>query len=47
MAEAPGGEILVYQTPDGCAREDVRLDRDTVWLTQDQMSQFLRASARW
>lgn len=38
--DAPGGEILVYEAADGGARVDVRLDRDTVWLTQDQMSQL-------
>lgn len=36
--ESPGGEVVVYETPDGNARVDVRLHRDTVWLTQDQMS---------
>lgn len=33
-----GGEILVYQAPDGQAQVDVRLERDTVWLTQRQMA---------
>lgn len=36
----PGGEVLVYQASDGSVRVDVRLDRETVWLTQDQMSQL-------
>lgn len=36
----PGGEILVYQAPDGGVRVDVRLDRETVWLRQDQMAQL-------
>lgn len=38
MTGAPGGKISVYEAPDGGVRVDVRLDRDTVWLTQDQMS---------
>lgn len=38
--EVPGGEIIVYETADGNVRVDVRLDRDTVWLTQEQMSQL-------
>ena len=38
--DAPGGEILVYEAADGGVRVDVRLDSDTVWLTQDQMSQL-------
>ena len=33
----PGGEVIVYKTPDGQVRVDVRLERDTVWLTQAQM----------
>jgi prophage maintenance system killer protein len=33
-----GGEILVYEAPDGSAQVDVRLERETVWLTQQQMA---------
>lgn len=32
------GEILLYQTADGGPALDVRLKRETVWLTQAQMS---------
>jgi len=39
-ADIPRGEVLVYEAPDGAARVDVRLERDTVWLRQDQMSQL-------
>jgi prophage maintenance system killer protein len=39
-AEAPGGEVLLYEAPDGEVRVDVRLDHETVWLTQEQMSQL-------
>jgi prophage maintenance system killer protein len=31
------GEIVIYQTPDGVAELDVRLEKDTVWLAQAQM----------
>ena len=31
-------EILIYQNNDGTVKIDVRLDEDTVWLTQDQMA---------
>ncbi|MEX6686294.1 RhuM family protein [Danxiaibacter flavus] len=31
------GEILIYKAPDGEARLDVRLEDETVWLTQSQM----------
>ncbi|MDB5209394.1 MAG: cell filamentation protein Fic [Sediminibacterium sp.] len=32
------GEILIYQNPDGKIKIDVRLEEETVWLTQDQMA---------
>src|SRR3569623_1603612 len=31
------GEVEIYEAPDGVIRLDVRLERDTVWLTQAQM----------
>jgi hypothetical protein len=31
-------EIIIYQNPDGNIKIDVRLDEETVWLTQDQMA---------
>jgi len=37
-SEAPSGEVIVYDTPGGGVRVEVRLDRDTVWLTQRQMA---------
>ena len=33
-----GGEVAVYETPDGEVRVDVRLGEETVWLTQQQMA---------
>lgn len=30
-------ELIIYEAPDGKARVDVRLDQETVWLTQSQM----------
>ena len=36
-ADVPRGEVVVYQAPDGQVRVDVRLERETVWLTQAQM----------
>ncbi len=32
------GEIVLYQAPDGKVKIDVRLEDETVWLTQDQMA---------
>ena len=31
------GEIIIYQNEQGSLKIDVRLEQDTVWLTQDQM----------
>ena len=36
----PGGEIVVYEASDGKVRVDVRFDRGTVWLTQQQMAEL-------
>ncbi len=36
----PGGEVILYEAPDGQVRVDVRLDHDTVWLTQEQMGKL-------
>jgi len=33
-----GGEIILYKAKDGRASLDVRLERDTVWLSQKQMA---------
>lgn len=38
MSEATRGEIMVFETADGEARVDVRLERESVWLTQGQMA---------
>lgn len=29
------GEIVIYQTQDGTTQLDVRLDGETVWITQE------------
>jgi prophage maintenance system killer protein len=41
---SPAGEVLVYETPDGGVRVDVRLQDDTVWLTQRQMADLFDSS---
>lgn len=38
--DATRGEVVVYEAPDGAIRVDVRLDHDTVWLTQQQMAEL-------
>lgn len=36
----PRGEILLYVAPDGQVTLDVRLEADTVWLSQAQMAEL-------
>ena len=31
------GEIMIYQTDDGLTHIDVRMEDETVWLTQAQL----------
>ncbi len=35
-----GGEVLVYEAPDGEVMVDVRLERETVWLSLTQMTEL-------
>lgn len=37
-------EIIIYQTDDGLTKIDVRLDEDTVWLTQAEMVELFQSS---
>ena len=37
-------KIVIYQTPDGQTQIDVRLEDETVWLTQTQMAQLFKSS---
>jgi len=34
------GEIIIYQSPDGNTRLDVKLEEDTVWLMQAQIAEL-------
>lgn len=44
MTQTPQGEIVVYETPEGQVQVDVRLERDTVWLSQRQMAEIFDTS---
>lgn len=39
-----GSEILLYQTEDGLTRIDIRLEGETLWLTQNQMAELFQSS---
>jgi len=36
------GEVIVYEAPDGAIRVDVRLERETVWLSLNQMAELFQ-----
>src|SRR5437588_7004 len=38
------GEIILYKTEDGRTRIDVRVDGQTVWLTQKQMAELFQTT---
>jgi len=40
QAGSQTGEIILYSAPDGTVSLDVRLERETIWLTQKQMSEL-------
>ena len=43
---SPGGEFLFYQTEDGRTRLQVRLEEETVWLTQKLMAELFQKDVR-
>jgi hypothetical protein len=40
------GEFLLYQTEDGRTRVEVRMEHETVWLTQKQMAELFQKDVR-
>lgn len=38
------GEIIIYQTEDGLTKIDVKLEDETIWLTQQQMAELFQSS---
>ena len=42
--EENNNDIIIYQSEDGKIRLDVRLENETVWLTQQQMSDLYQTS---
>lgn len=45
LPSTPGGEFLLYQTEDGRGRIEVRMQGETVWLTQQQMAESAATTA--
>lgn len=44
LQESPKGEILVYRTEDGRVKLDVRLQDETLWLTQQLMADLFQTT---
>jgi hypothetical protein len=42
----PGSEIILYQTEDGRTRLEVKLENETVWLTQKQLAELFQKDVR-
>jgi len=40
----PGGQFLVYQAEDGKLKIDVRMEGETVWLTQQQLAELFQTT---
>lgn len=40
----PCGEVLIYQAAEGDTRIEVRLEQDTVWLSQQQMAELFQTT---
>jgi hypothetical protein len=44
MNNEPQSQVLLYQTSDGATRLEVRLENETVWLSQSQMAELFQTS---
>jgi hypothetical protein len=43
-AQGPTGEVILYQSEDGSARIEVRLEGETVWLPQKAMADLFQTT---
>lgn len=43
-APEPAGQVILYQSPDGTTRIEVRVEGDTVWLTQAGMANLYQTT---
>jgi hypothetical protein len=42
--QEPGSEIILYQTEDGNTRLEVKLENETVWLSQAQIAELFQTT---
>ena len=45
-ANIPNSQIIIYQTEDGNTKLDVRLENETVWLTQKLMAELFQTTSQ-
>lgn len=44
MKSVPDSEILLYTSPDGEVQLDVRMQQDTLWMTQQMMAELFQTT---
>ena len=44
MAPVPDSEILLYTSPDGEVQLDIRMQQDTMWMTQQMMAELFQTT---
>ena len=44
MSNEPQSQLLLYQSGDGQTRLEVRLENETVWLSQNQMAELFQTT---
>lgn len=44
MKSVPDSEILLYTSPDGEVQLDVRMQQDTMWMTQQMMAELFQTT---
>ena len=42
--QKPQGEILIYATDDGSVKLDVKLDNETLWMSQQMMAELFQTT---
>ena len=44
MESIPDSEILLYTSPDGKVQLDIRMQQDTMWMTQQMMAELFQTT---
>lgn len=42
--QEPGQELLFYTSPDGKVKMEIRIDGDTIWMTQQMMAELFQTT---